>query len=263
MKLLTKDILKNLPPLYSQEKNPDPTVWVKFFVPWGRWTWYATEYDPTERRFFGYVVGDENELGYFSLDELESIKGPMGLGIERDMHFKPTKLSDVKAGWERKSPMQIVKTPNPVPPTKTAPAQTASPAPAKPGVTPITGKQLAVSWEWDGVAILKECYEALTESNYHREAKIVQALIRKLEAPPTTVSPVSLKVVDYEFIATSLSNDENTSDEDLVKLYMEEGLDEWRAKKAVSLRNKFIVVPGGEFQGSMEQAVDILRKAGI
>ena len=40
--------------------------------------------------FFGYVnlIGkDCAELGYFSLDELESFKGRFGLGIERDLHF--------------------------------------------------------------------------------------------------------------------------------------------------------------------------------
>lgn len=95
-KLLTKENLKNLPPLYSQEKNPDPKVWVKFFTPWTSWTWYATEYDPEQRLFFGWVVGQEKELGYFSLDELEAVRGPAGMRIERDMYFRPQPLSDVK-----------------------------------------------------------------------------------------------------------------------------------------------------------------------
>ncbi len=63
---------------------------VKFFNPYGAATWYATEYDPETGNFFGYVdLGDRRfaELGYFSLEELESIKLPGGLGIERDIHF--------------------------------------------------------------------------------------------------------------------------------------------------------------------------------
>ena len=44
--------------------------------------------------FFGYVEGFENELGYFSLNELKSVK-KMGLGIERDRHFKPVKLKEI------------------------------------------------------------------------------------------------------------------------------------------------------------------------
>ena len=99
MKLLTKEILKQIPKLYAQEKSQDPTVYVKFFCPWSNWTCYGTEYSPEDKVFFGYVCGFENELGYFSLEELESIVGPGGLKIERDIHFKPTKLSEVKSSF--------------------------------------------------------------------------------------------------------------------------------------------------------------------
>ncbi|MCL6481523.1 MAG: DUF2958 domain-containing protein [Firmicutes bacterium] len=40
----------------------------------------------------------ESELGYFSLDELESIRGPLGLKVERDLYWKPVPLSKVKSG---------------------------------------------------------------------------------------------------------------------------------------------------------------------
>lgn len=83
-------------PLYSQENEADPVAVVKFFDPCGSWTWFATEYDPATRTFFGLVKGFEEELGYFSLDELESVKGPLGIGIERDLYFKPTPLSALK-----------------------------------------------------------------------------------------------------------------------------------------------------------------------
>lgn len=97
MKLLTKEILKSLPPLYSQEKLGDNAiVRVKFFTPWTKWTWYATEYDPEEGIFFGLVQGDEEELGYFSLEELESLKGPFGLKIERDLHFRPKTIGELR-----------------------------------------------------------------------------------------------------------------------------------------------------------------------
>ena len=95
MKLLTKEILKKLPPLYSQENNPDPTVWVKFFDPTGSWTWYGIEFDGKDI-FFGLVDGFEEELGNFSLNELSSVRGKFGLGIERDMYFTPKPLSQVK-----------------------------------------------------------------------------------------------------------------------------------------------------------------------
>lgn len=95
MMLLTKEIRNKLPPLYSQEKVEDPMVQVKFFTPDSNWTWYGIEFDG-EDRFFGWVVDFEKELGYFSLSELESARGPMGLAIERDKWFKPMPLSEVK-----------------------------------------------------------------------------------------------------------------------------------------------------------------------
>lgn len=96
MKLLTKELRRKLPPLYTNEekKAEDVQVIVKFFDPTGSWTWYAIEFDG-EDSFFGYVRGFENELGYFSLSELESIKGRFGLGIERDRHFRKHTLKEV------------------------------------------------------------------------------------------------------------------------------------------------------------------------
>jgi len=101
MKLLTKVIEKQIPPPYSTKDQGDPIVVAKFFTPWSFWTWYVLEYDPKERLFFGYVTGFEDELGYFSLDELESIRGPFGLKIERDLYWKPVPLSKVKSGEVR------------------------------------------------------------------------------------------------------------------------------------------------------------------
>lgn len=97
MMMLTKAIEKSLPLLYATEKTPeaDKVLVVKFFTPWTNWTWYGVEYNPTERLFFGYVEGHEKEWGYFSLDELESVKGPYGLKIERDLHWQPTKFADL------------------------------------------------------------------------------------------------------------------------------------------------------------------------
>ena len=102
MDLLTKDIAEKLPPLYSQEDNPDPVAPVKFFTPDSTWTWYVIEYDPAEQLFFGLVDGFEMEFGYFSLDELESVKGPWGLSIERDLHWTPTSVSEIQMQKERR-----------------------------------------------------------------------------------------------------------------------------------------------------------------
>ena len=93
MKLLTKALRKKLPPLYSNEElGMEAIAQVKFFTPDSSWTWFGSEFDG-EDIFFGLVDGLDKELGYFSLSELESVRGPMGLPIERDMYFDPKPLS--------------------------------------------------------------------------------------------------------------------------------------------------------------------------
>ena len=95
MKLLTKEIIEKLPKLYTQEeKGLDAVAVVKFFTPDSNWTWYATEFDG-EDLFFGLVDGFEKEIGYFRLSELQSVKGALGLPIERDMYFKPKTLKEL------------------------------------------------------------------------------------------------------------------------------------------------------------------------
>lgn len=92
MILLTKKIIKKIPKLGSQEnKGLDAVVFVKFFTPWSNWTWYATEFDGKDI-FFGLVDGFVKELGYFSLSELENLRGPLGLKVERDLYFIPTTI---------------------------------------------------------------------------------------------------------------------------------------------------------------------------
>jgi hypothetical protein len=98
MKLLPEELRAQLPPLYAQEKIKDPIVHLKFFTPWAGWTWFITEGSPEDDDFifFGYVIGQFKEWGYSSLNELESIRGPGGLTIERDLHFKPKPVSEIK-----------------------------------------------------------------------------------------------------------------------------------------------------------------------
>lgn len=95
MSLLTQELRRQLPPLYGQEKLEGKAVaYVKFFTPDSNWTWWATEFDG-EDTFFGLVDGQFKELGYFSLRELESTRGPLGLPIERDLHWEPRALKEI------------------------------------------------------------------------------------------------------------------------------------------------------------------------
>jgi len=103
MMLLTKANRKALPALYAQEnKGEDAIAYVKYFLPGTGWTWYATEFDGTDR-FFGLTVGQFTELGYFSLKELASVRSPgWRLKVERDYSFYPTPLKDCRkkhSGW--------------------------------------------------------------------------------------------------------------------------------------------------------------------
>ena len=104
MKLLPKEIREQMPPLYAQDgKGGKAVVYAKFFTPSSSWTWLATEGEPVlsesgaeiDFKFFGLVFGHEREFGYFLLSELEEVRGPMGLPIERDLYFKPKTLEEI------------------------------------------------------------------------------------------------------------------------------------------------------------------------
>ena len=107
MKLITLEDLKKLeaqdpyhPSGPHRELSPEELmVIVKFFTPDSNWTWYTVSASKDEEsgdvQFFGLVDGLEAELGYFWLSELESVKGPLGLPIERDLYWQPKPLSEV------------------------------------------------------------------------------------------------------------------------------------------------------------------------
>jgi len=81
--------------------NRDPLPVVKLFTPDASATWLLTELDPADPdRAFGLCdlgLGCP-ELGYVRLSELESVRGPLGLKIERDYHFTADRtLSDYAA----------------------------------------------------------------------------------------------------------------------------------------------------------------------
>ncbi|RLA82657.1 MAG: hypothetical protein DRG78_06625 [Epsilonproteobacteria bacterium] len=98
-KLLTEKMLSEIPDLYSTEDISDPVCHVKLFTPDSNWSWYITEISKDDNiTCFGYVIGNESELGYFNLLEIENIKGALGLEVEVDIHFTPTLLSKVKRG---------------------------------------------------------------------------------------------------------------------------------------------------------------------
>lgn len=104
MKLITKALEKTFAkyPLYSQDgKGNDAVVIAKFFLPGSGFTWYVTEAEKQtngDYMFFGYVEGLDSELGYFTLSQLQNVRGRFGLRVERDMYFNngKTTLAQVK-----------------------------------------------------------------------------------------------------------------------------------------------------------------------
>lgn len=97
MSLISQEQLNSLPDLYETERSLNPICQIKLFTPDSQWTWYIIELSKENKDIcYGYVKGLDCELGYFSLRELESIKGPLGLAIERDLSFTPMPLSLIR-----------------------------------------------------------------------------------------------------------------------------------------------------------------------
>ena len=113
MKLLTQSIHERLlrnGRLHEQfaerdEAEPDFLPVVKLFTPDAGCTWLLTELDP-ENPDVAFGLCDLGmgcpELGSVSIAELESVRGRLGLPIERDLHFSPTKAISAYADEARK-----------------------------------------------------------------------------------------------------------------------------------------------------------------
>jgi len=103
----SEEELRRLPRLYETEPVPvqDKIVHMHFFV--SGCDWYACEYDPARRIFFGFVILNNDtqnaEWGTFSLDELGALKlGPFE--VDRDLYWTPRKAYEVEkiataCGW--------------------------------------------------------------------------------------------------------------------------------------------------------------------
>lgn len=97
MKLLIESLKRQIPSFNSTDHLPlnEKVAVAKFFNPMGAGTWYVIEGEEHDGDFifFGLVDLHEQEFGYFSLSELESVALPFGLKIERDLRFTQEKIS--------------------------------------------------------------------------------------------------------------------------------------------------------------------------
>jgi len=128
MKLLTKELEDRFLEVGSQDEVEDPIVVCNFFNPVGSATWFITEiasyrvemdgdylelevgeWQEVKGRnldarlvdviLFGFASlfgPPHDELGYVSLRELESVRLPLNLGIERDIYWTERPLSQAK-----------------------------------------------------------------------------------------------------------------------------------------------------------------------
>lgn len=99
MKLLTEEIISQFEahPIGSQDgKGLNAEVLVKYFNPCGRGTWLITEAEREgdDWRLYGYCHIFEWEWGDLLLSELESLRLPFGLGVERDLYTDGKYLRD-------------------------------------------------------------------------------------------------------------------------------------------------------------------------
>ena len=96
-RLIPQELLQSIPDLHTTDDVDDPICQVKLFTPDANWTWYIMECSKSdESTCFGFVKGLEDELGYFSLDEIGFVRGALGLPVERDLFYEPTRLSVIR-----------------------------------------------------------------------------------------------------------------------------------------------------------------------
>jgi len=93
------DDLACLPPLYHQQNRSWRNIEIHqhYFI--GGCDWYAAEYEPKERLFFGYAILHQDlqksEWGYFSLDEMREVR-VKGIEVDRDLHWAVRPASDIE-----------------------------------------------------------------------------------------------------------------------------------------------------------------------
>ncbi|MBI1307073.1 MAG: DUF2958 domain-containing protein [Bacteroidetes bacterium] len=102
MKLITEELKEQFKQWGDQSQIKDPMILAKFFDPCGSATWWISQYDPQTNIAYGYVTGLVcDEWGSVSIEELEAIKRPFGLRIERDLYFTPGSISKVCPGYHK------------------------------------------------------------------------------------------------------------------------------------------------------------------
>src|SRR5690606_15998836 len=85
--ILLSDELREQLLANGRQRDQDHIPVVKFFNPLGEGVWLATELDEDGDIMFGLADLGYPELGSWSLTEMQSVRLPFGMGIERDLLF--------------------------------------------------------------------------------------------------------------------------------------------------------------------------------
>ena len=86
---------RDIPPLHTQEDAPDPIIYLEMRLMHVPWRWYVSELEIEEDGdiiFFGFIIGNFKEWGYFRLSELEDADCPLLVNYD----FKPMPFSELK-----------------------------------------------------------------------------------------------------------------------------------------------------------------------
>ena len=98
--LLTPALRRRFAELGPQDYGDDTKEIVvgHFFLPGSGWDWFAIAYDEDGGvpQLFCLVRGQEIELGYVALAELETVRSPLGLEVERDGDFQECTLAELR-----------------------------------------------------------------------------------------------------------------------------------------------------------------------
>lgn len=106
MKLITSTLAKKLQKIDPHKLPKDPMAHARFFGTFrgiDRWSWYILQGRPDihkQSRYdddflcLAFVDGHYPEFGVVSIKELEELRSPFGAAVERDLYFRPCRLSE-------------------------------------------------------------------------------------------------------------------------------------------------------------------------
>lgn len=87
----------DIPKIYEQQRSSNLKIYARYFVANSDWEWLVLEYSKLQRLFFGLILPEE-QLVYFTVEELQKVQFDYGVTIELDLDFKPTNLKEFLKG---------------------------------------------------------------------------------------------------------------------------------------------------------------------